>query len=144
MDGVAESMTILMADDDPEDCMMTRKALEASRGGARDLRFVGDGDELMDYLMRRDKYVDPLTSPRPGIILLDLNMPKKDGHAALEEMKIHPEIRRIPVGPTRRFGAFRSWCLPRQTRRKTSNSATTEGRARSLPSRTRIKAWSKQ
>lgn len=97
MDGVAESMTILMADDDPEDCMMTRKALEASRGGARDLRIVGDGDELLDYLMRRDKYVDPLTSPRPGIILLDLNMPKKDGHAALEEMKIHPEIRRIPV-----------------------------------------------
>jgi CheY-like chemotaxis protein len=96
MDGVTESTTILMADDDPEDCMMTRKALEASRG-VSDLRFVGDGDELMDYLMRRDKYADPLTSPRPGIILLDLNMPKKDGHAALEEIKIHPEIRRIPI-----------------------------------------------
>ena len=89
-------MTILVADDDPEDCMMTRKAFEASQGGS-DLRFVGDGEELMDYLMRREGYADPLTSPRPGIILLDLNMPKKDGYAALEEIKIHPEIRRIPV-----------------------------------------------
>ena len=89
-------MTILMADDDPEDRMMTRKALEASQG-VGDLRLVGDGEELMDYLMRREKYADPLSSPRPGIILLDLNMPKKDGHAALEEIKTHPEIRRIPV-----------------------------------------------
>jgi CheY-like chemotaxis protein len=91
-----EGMTILMADDDPEDCMMTRKALEAARG-VSDLRFVGDGDELMDYLMRRDKYADPLTSPRPGIILLDLNMPKKDGHEALLEIKTHREIRGIPI-----------------------------------------------
>jgi CheY-like chemotaxis protein len=89
-------MTILMADDDPEDCMMTRKALEASQG-VSDLRFVGDGEELMDYLMRRREYADPLTSPRPGIILLDLNMPKKDGHAVLDEIKTHSEIRRIPV-----------------------------------------------
>ena len=96
MDQVAEGMTILMADDDAEDCMLTGKALAASRG-VDDLRFVGDGDELMDYLMRRGEYADPLTSPRPAIILLDLNMPKKGGYAALEEMKIHPEIRHIPV-----------------------------------------------
>jgi CheY-like chemotaxis protein len=96
MGEVAEGMTILMADDDPEDCMMTGKALEASRG-INDLRYVGDGEELMDYLMRRGEYADPLTSPRPGIILLDLNMPKKDGHAVLEEIKSHPEIRRIPI-----------------------------------------------
>jgi CheY-like chemotaxis protein len=96
MDGIIENTTILMADDDPEDRMMTRKALEVSRG-VSDLRFVGDGDELMDYLMRRDKYADPLTSPRPGIILLDLNMPKKGGHAALEEIKTNPKLRGIPI-----------------------------------------------
>jgi CheY-like chemotaxis protein len=96
MDRVAERMTILMADDDAEDCMMTGRALAASRG-VDNLRFVGDGEELMDYLMRRGEYGDPLTSPRPGIILLDLKMPKKDGYAALEEIRNHPEIRQIPV-----------------------------------------------
>ena len=96
MDRVAERMTILMADDDAEDCMQTGKALAASRGGD-ELRCVGDGEELMDYLMRRGEYGDPLTSPRPAIILLDLNMPRKGGYAALEEMKTHPEIRQIPV-----------------------------------------------
>jgi len=96
MDGVVEGITILMADDDLEDRRMTRKALEASRG-VSDLRFVEDGEDLMDYLTRRNRYADPLTSPRPDIILLDLNMPKKDGHAALEEIKIHPEFRRIPI-----------------------------------------------
>jgi CheY-like chemotaxis protein len=96
MERVAEGMTILMADDDAEDCMLTKKALAASRG-VDDLRFVGDGEELMDYLMRRGEYGDPLTSPRPAIILLDLNMPRKGGYSALEEMKTHPEIRQIPV-----------------------------------------------
>jgi len=91
-----DRITILMADDDAEDRMMTGRALEANRGYG-DLRFVEDGEELMDYLMRRGKYVDPLTSPRPGIILLDLSMPKKDGRAALEEIKAYPEIRRIPI-----------------------------------------------
>ena len=96
MDRVAEGMTILMADDDAEDCMMTGKALAASRG-VDNLRFVADGEELMDYLMRRGEYGDPLTSPRPGIILLDLKMPRKDGYAALEEIRSHPEIRQIPI-----------------------------------------------
>jgi len=96
MDRVAEGMTILMADDDPEDCLQTGKALAASRRG-HELRVVGDGEELMDYLMRRGEYRDPQSSPRPAIILLDLNMPRKGGYAALEEMKTHPEIRQIPV-----------------------------------------------
>jgi len=96
MDQVAEGMTILMADDDAEDRMMTGKALAATRGGDN-LRFVGDGEELMDYLMRRGEYGDPLSSPRPDIILLDLNMPKMDGYAALREIKVQPEIRSIPI-----------------------------------------------
>jgi DNA-binding NarL/FixJ family response regulator len=51
----------------------------------------------MDYLYRRGAYADPIDSPRPGVILLDLNMPKKDGHEALEEIKNDPGLRRIPV-----------------------------------------------
>ncbi len=89
-------ITILMADDDPEDSMLTRDAWEEARL-ANDLRFVGDGEELMDYLYRRGDYTDPRKSPAPGLILLDLNMPKKDGREALEEIKADPKLRAIPV-----------------------------------------------
>jgi CheY-like chemotaxis protein len=89
-------MMILMADDDADDRMMTREAFEESHL-ANDLRFVEDGVELMDYLQRRGRYSDPATSPRPGLILLDLNMPKKDGREALEEIKQDPNLRNIPV-----------------------------------------------
>ena len=58
---------------------------------------VEDGVELMDYLCRRNKYADPASSPRPGLILLDLNMPKKDGREALKELKSDPELRSIRV-----------------------------------------------
>jgi CheY-like chemotaxis protein len=85
-----------MADDDREDCMMARDALEESRL-ANDLRFVEDGEELMDYLHRRGGHADPADSPRPGLILLDLNMPKMDGREALKEIKADPDLRRIPV-----------------------------------------------
>ncbi len=89
-------ITILMADDDADDRLLTQEALEESRL-ANDLRFVEDGEELMDYLCRRDKYVNPDLSPRPGLILLDLNMPRKDGREALEEIKADPDLRQIPV-----------------------------------------------
>src|SRR5947209_1713066 len=89
-------ITILMADDDPDDRQMTREAFEESRL-ANDLRFVEDGVELMDYLHRRGKYADPVTSPRPGLILLDLNMPKKDGREALCEIKADPRLKNIRV-----------------------------------------------
>ena len=91
-----EPISILMADDDEEDCMLTKEALEESRL-ANDLRFVGDGEELMDYLRRRGRYAAPNDAPRPGLILLDLNMPKKDGREALKEIKADPELRRIPI-----------------------------------------------
>lgn len=89
-------ITILMADDDPDDCMMTKEALEESRL-ANDLRFVKDGEELMEYLYRRGHYADPASSPRPGLILLDLNMPRKDGREALREIKEDPTLRAIPI-----------------------------------------------
>ena len=96
MDKNGSPITILMADDDHDDCMLTKDALEEARL-ANDLQFVQDGEELMDYLHRRGKYADPTTSPRPGLILLDLNMPKKDGREALTEIKADPDLRGIPV-----------------------------------------------
>src|SRR5260370_10285592 len=89
-------ITILLADDDEEDRMLTAGALEESRV-VNDLRFVEDGDELLDYLYQRGKYSDPSTSPAPGLILLDLNMPRKDGREALREIKAYPDLRRIPI-----------------------------------------------
>jgi CheY-like chemotaxis protein len=89
-------ITLLMADDDEDDRLLTRVALERSRL-ANDLRFVEDGEDLMDYLHRRGPYADPKSSPRPGLILLDLNMPRKDGREALREIKTDPALRRIPV-----------------------------------------------
>ncbi len=92
----AKPITILMADDDADDRLMTKEAFEESRL-ANDLRFVEDGEELIDYLKRRGKYADPASSPRPGLILLDLNMPRKDGREALAELKADPELKRIRV-----------------------------------------------
>ena len=89
-------IVILMADDDADDRMLTRDALEESRV-LNELRFVEDGEELMDYLHRKGKFSDPESSPKPGLILLDLNMPKKDGREALKEIKSDPNLRRIPV-----------------------------------------------
>lgn len=92
----ARPIVILVADDDEEDRMLTSQALEESRV-INDLRFVEDGDELLDYLYRRGRYEAPSSSPRPGLILLDLNMPRRDGREALREIKADPELRRIPV-----------------------------------------------
>lgn len=89
-------MTILMAEDDPEDRMLATEGFEESKL-VNDLRFVKDGEELMDYLYRRGEYSEPESAPRPGLILLDLNMPRKDGREALEEIKADPDLRSIPV-----------------------------------------------
>jgi len=85
-----------MADDDADDRQLTQEAFAEARL-ANDLRFVPDGKELMDYLKRRGKYKDPARSPRPAILLLDLNMPKKDGREALDEIKADPALRQIRV-----------------------------------------------
>ena len=90
------STTILMADDDPDDRLMTQEAFAESKI-ANDLRMVEDGEELMDYLHRRGQYSDPASSPRPSILLLDLNMPRKDGREVLDEIQRTPELRSIRI-----------------------------------------------
>ncbi|MEJ2586638.1 MAG: response regulator [Deltaproteobacteria bacterium] len=88
--------TVLMAEDDPDDRFITEAAF-LEIGNAGEMRFVEDGEELMDYLCRLGKYADPILSPRPRLILLDLNMPKKDGRQALKEIKVNPDLKSIPV-----------------------------------------------
>lgn len=88
--------TVLIADDDPDDRELVREAFARS-GLACDLRFVGDGGELLDYLYRRGAYHDPAGSPWPGLILLDLNMPRVDGREALRAIGADPQFRGIRV-----------------------------------------------
>jgi len=92
-----QTMTILMAEDDPDDRILTREAMESAHV-ANDLRFVNDGQYLMDYLRREGDYAgSDAEAPMPGIILLDLNMPRMDGREALAEIKADPDLRKIPV-----------------------------------------------
>lgn len=91
-----QPITILMADDDPDDRLMTQEAFVECRV-ANPLRFVNDGDELMDYLRREGDFADAARFPMPGLILLDLNMPRRDGREALREIKADPALRGIPV-----------------------------------------------
>ncbi|HEX4924454.1 MAG TPA: response regulator [Bdellovibrionales bacterium] len=87
---------ILIADDDIEDRELIRDALEESRLLNR-LIFVSDGEELMEYLQGRGRFKNREENPLPGLILLDLNMPKKDGREALKEIKGDTGLRKIPV-----------------------------------------------
>ncbi|MCI0366113.1 MAG: response regulator [Phycisphaerales bacterium] len=93
---MTKSIVILMADDDADDRLLAKDALQECELPG-ELHFVENGEELLDYLHRRNKFVQLANSPRPGLILLDLNMPRKDGREALREIKSHPELRRIPV-----------------------------------------------
>ena len=89
-------ITILMADDDEEDCELTREALQDAHL-KNEMKFVHDGQQLMDYLYRALRGDDPVSYPWPGIILLDLNMPKKDGREALAEIRADDDLRPIPI-----------------------------------------------
>jgi len=86
----------LIAEDDDDDFLLTKEAFEESRLVSEIYR-VRDGEELMAFLLRRDRFSAPASAPRPALILLDLNMPRKDGREALAEIKAHPDLRQIPV-----------------------------------------------
>lgn len=87
---------ILVADDDVDDCQMIKEAFQESRL-ANNIHFVHDGEHLLDYLYHRGDYADKDKHPMPGLILLDLNMPKKDGREALEEIKSNERFKQIPI-----------------------------------------------
>jgi len=91
---IFKAKVILMAEDDVDDRLLARDAL-AESGLGEDLHFVDNGEELLDYLLQRGKF--NAQTPQPGLILLDLNMPVKDGREVLQEIKSHAELRRIPV-----------------------------------------------
>lgn len=91
-----ESVLILLAEDDEDDFLLTRSALEEAHV-LNDLRRVADGEELLAYLRHQPPFEGDGLSPRPSLILLDLNMPRKDGREALREIKGDPELRQIPI-----------------------------------------------
>lgn len=96
MTGRARASTILSAEDDADYRLLLKRAVERSRPGA-DLHFVEDGDQLLDYLRRRGPYAPLECSPRPGLVLLDLNLPCTDGRDALRAIKADPALKAIPV-----------------------------------------------
>jgi CheY-like chemotaxis protein len=89
-------IVILMADDDDDDFLLTQKALKQSKL-LNTLNRVEDGEKLLEYLRHEGQYADEAAHPRPGVILLDLNMPRKDGREALREIKSDENLRDIPV-----------------------------------------------
>jgi CheY-like chemotaxis protein len=90
------SISILLADDDADDRMMAEDALMECRL-TNHIDFVEDGVELLAYLRCEGKYAEPGAARRPGLIILDLNMPKMDGREALRVIKADPSFRRIPI-----------------------------------------------
>jgi CheY-like chemotaxis protein len=96
MNTAPKPITILMADDAPGDRLLTAEALKDARL-INELLFVENGEDLMDYLHTRGKFAPPARAPRPGLILLDLNMPRKDGRTVLKEIKSTPSLSQIPI-----------------------------------------------
>ena len=87
---------VLLAEDDEDDYLLAREALAEAKFNCQLIR-VKNGEELLDYLLRKGSFENPKDSPQPDLILLDLNMPKKDGRRALDEIKTHPKLRLTPV-----------------------------------------------
>jgi CheY-like chemotaxis protein len=93
IDTEPEPVEILLAEDNPGDAKLTRKALEQGKV-INNLNVVTDGVEAMGYLRQEGEYAD---RPRPDLVLLDLNMPRKDGREVLQDIKSDPDLRRIPI-----------------------------------------------
>ncbi len=91
-----KQVTIIMADDDPDDCLLMKDAFE-EQSLTDCLRVVEDGEELLEYLRLQGPYGDRKRFPPPDLIILDLNMPRKDGRTVLREIKADPQLKRIPV-----------------------------------------------
>jgi len=88
--------TILLVEDEPAHAEIVRRSFE-SIGIANMLQHVSDGEAALDYLYRNNEFSDPATSPRPGLILLDLRLPKVDGQQLLKTIKSDPNLNSIPV-----------------------------------------------
>ena len=91
-----QSILIMLVEDDEGHLLLIRENLRAG-GIVNDLIELRDGQQAVDYLFRRGQYQDPAKSPRPGLILLDIKMPKVDGLAVLEKVKAEPQLRLIPI-----------------------------------------------
>ena len=96
MGSLAQAVSILVAEDDPDDRMLIKEAFDEARL-INHVSFVGDGAELMERLRRTGRYSGLPNSSLPGLVLLDLNLPKLDGREALKEIKEDSDLRRIPV-----------------------------------------------
>jgi CheY-like chemotaxis protein len=93
---VIKPFVVLMAEDDEHDVVATKRAWK-KHNIANPLYVVNDGEECLDFLHRRGKYSDPATSPRPGILLLDIKMPRMDGLTVLKHIREDGKLRRLPV-----------------------------------------------
>ena len=91
-----QSVLIMLVEDDEGHQVLIKENLRAG-GIVNDVVAMRDGQEAWDYLMRRGQWQDPARSPRPGLILLDIKMPKMDGFSVLEKVKADPQLRLIPV-----------------------------------------------
>jgi len=96
MNTAKHSVVILLVDDDEGHLLLIRENLRAG-GIVNEIREMRDGEEALDYLFRRGQFQDPTTSPRPGLILLDIKMPKVDGFTVLQKVKSDPRLRMIPI-----------------------------------------------